>query len=146
MKIEGAPVDTIGLDKAKCFGKFNRKELTQVDIYHKPDCLRKKMMFASRVGQGRLQPKLNGQAMHDFVAAAIDPKDGGLMLCWAKHGTWPRNQLCKLCHCKPCNCNGMLPYVKTCSEFISSETQKKKKKAKKTVDLQSVAGGAKSGE
>ena len=98
------------------------------------------------VGQDGSQPKFNGQAMHDFIAAAIDPKDGGLMFYWAKRGTWPRNQLCALCQCKPCDCNGMLPCVKTCSEFISSETQKKKKKAKKTVDLQSADGGAKSGE
>jgi hypothetical protein len=40
----------------------------------------------------------------------------------------------------------MLPCVKTCSELISIETRKKKKKAKNTMELQIVGGGAKSGK
>jgi hypothetical protein len=32
-------VDTLGLHKAICFEKFNRKELMEDEKYHKPDIL-----------------------------------------------------------------------------------------------------------
>eukprot|EP00978_Attheya_sp_CCMP212_P027962 scaffold95194_cov38-Attheya_sp.AAC.1 len=42
----------------------------------------------------------------------------------------------RLCQSNPCDCNGMLPSVKRCSEFIIIETQKKRKKAKRAEELQ----------
>jgi hypothetical protein len=134
--IEEAPADTLGLHKVICFEKFNRKELTEEDKYHKPDLLRARMTHYYEIGQDGGQPKLTAKKIHDHLAAEIDPTDGGLMFCYAKRGSWPRGQLCNLCKSNPCDCNGMLPSVKTCSEFINTETQKKRKKAKKAEELQ----------
>jgi hypothetical protein len=132
--IEEAPVDTLGMHKAICFEKFNRKELTEEDKYHKPDCLRARMTYYYEIGQDGGQAKLTAKQMHDHLALELDPTDSGLMFCYAKRGSWPRAQLCNLCKSNPCNCNGMLPSVKTCSEFINTETQKKRKSAKKSEE------------
>jgi hypothetical protein len=130
--IEEASADTLGMQKVVCFEKFNRKELTEEDKYHKPVRLLERMKHYYEIGQDGRQPKLTAKKIHDYLAAEIDPKDGGgLMFCYAKRGSFPRAQLCILCQSNPCDCNGMLPSVKTCSEFINTETQKKRKKATK---------------
>ena len=56
-----APADTLGLHKAICFEKFNRKELTEEDKYHKPDLLRARMTHYYEIGQDGGLPKLTAK-------------------------------------------------------------------------------------
>jgi hypothetical protein len=49
--IEEAPVDTLELENTICFGKFNQKELTSDEKYHKPKRLVKKMLRLYKIGQ-----------------------------------------------------------------------------------------------
>jgi hypothetical protein len=52
------------------------------------------------------------------------------MFCYSKRGSWPRNAFCNLCKEDQCDCNRMLPSVKTIGEFKGSKTQKRRKKRK----------------
>jgi hypothetical protein len=127
-KIVESPADTLGIEHAICFGRFNRKE--DVPAYHKPDRLRTAMLRLFQIGQDGTSPMLNAASMQNELKKMRDPKDGGLLFCYSKRGSYPRSQLCKLCNQKPCDCNGMLPPLWMCQQFIGSQTQEKKKKDK----------------
>eukprot|EP00978_Attheya_sp_CCMP212_P047371 scaffold421334_cov62-Attheya_sp.AAC.2 len=64
------------------------------DKYHKPDLLRVsvRMTYYYEIGQDGGQPKLTAKKIHDHLAAEINPMDGGLMLCYAKCGSWPHGE------------------------------------------------------
>jgi hypothetical protein len=127
-----SPKGALGIDKAVCFGKLNRKEVKYDGQYHKPDCLSQELMNLYHIGQnGRLYHiGQNGGCPWERMRAMRDPLDGGLMFCYSKRGSWPRNQFCELCNLDECCCNGMLPSVKTISEFVNTQTQKQQKKQK----------------
>jgi hypothetical protein len=125
-----SPKGALGIDKAVCFGKMNRKEVTYEDQYHKPDRLLQELMFLYQIGQNGGCPKLKAKQMWERLRDMRDPRDGGLMFCHSKRGSWPRNQFCTLCNLEKCGCNGMLPSVKTISEFVNTQTQKRRKKQK----------------
>jgi hypothetical protein len=123
--LEEADADAVGLDKARCFGKLNRKE--GKDPYRKPTVLFARMLELFNIGGDGTERKINGQDMHDRLRAEHDPVDGGLMFCRAKKGSWPRKQYCEQCKNNPCNCNGMCPPKWMCDQFITTQTQKRKK-------------------
>jgi hypothetical protein len=75
-------------------------------------------------------PMLNSSCMQAELRKRRDPKDGGLLFCYSKRGSYPRDQLCELCNQKPCDCNGMLPPTWMCQQFITTQTQEKRKKDK----------------
>jgi hypothetical protein len=127
-KIVEASADTLGIDHAICYRKFNRKE--DQPAYHKPDRLRAEMLRLFQIGQDGTSPMLNAGSMQNELKKMRDPKDGGLMFCYSKRGSYPRGQLCNLCKQKPCDCNGMMPPVWMCQQFINTQTQEKKKKDK----------------
>jgi hypothetical protein len=83
-----------------------------------------------QIGQNGGCPKLKVKEMWERMQAMRDPFDGRLMFCYSKRGSWPRNQLCELCNLAECGCNGMLPSVKTISEFVNTQKQKQRKKQK----------------
>jgi hypothetical protein len=85
--INQMPTDTLGLHEALCFEKFKYKELTEDDKYHKSDLLCARMMHYCEIGQDGAQPELTEKKIHDNLAVEIDPMDGGLMFCYAKHGS-----------------------------------------------------------
>ena len=123
--LEEADVEAVGLDKARCFGKFNRKE--GKDPYHKPTVLFSRMLALFNIGGDGTERKINSQDMHDRLRVEHDPVDGGLMFCCAKRGKWPRKQYCEQRKNNPCNCNGMCPPKWMCDQFITTQTQKRKK-------------------
>jgi hypothetical protein len=125
-----SPKDALGIDKAACFGKMNRKEVTYEDMYHKPLRLIEELMTLYQIGQNGGCPKLKAKEMWERLRDMRDPLDGGLMFCYSKRGSWPRNQFCELCNLDACDCNGMLPSLKTISEFVNTQTQKRRKKSK----------------
>lgn len=133
-----APNEPSAID-ASCFGKFNRKELSQNDLYHKPDKLVKEMKRMYMIGQDGLCPKKKAFEVWDELQAMRDPKDGGLMFCYSKRGSWPRKQFCELCKKNPCACNGMLPSVKRIGEWMNTQTQNKKKVERKTSNQVSAS-------
>jgi hypothetical protein len=128
--IEEAPADAIAIKRAVCYGKFNRKELSYDDIYHKPSRLAQALLELYQIGQDGGCPKLKGREIWKRLRDMRDPTDGGLMFCYSKRGSWPRDKFCNLCEKDPCDCNGMLPEVKRVQEFMNSETQKRRKKRK----------------
>ncbi len=123
--LEEADADAVGLDKARCFGKLNWKE--GKDPYHKPKVLFACMLELFNIGGDGTERKINGQDMHDRLRAKHDLVDRGLMFCRATKGNWPRKQYCQQCKNNPCNCNGMCPPKWMCNQFITTQTQKRKK-------------------
>jgi hypothetical protein len=128
VKIKEAQRGTLGITKAVCYGKFNRKELSYDEVYHKPLRLLERLKYWFQYGQDGSCPVLKAVEIFAKLAVERDLQDNGLMFCHAKRGTYPRKQFCNLCKNNPCDCNGMLPPVKMVQQFITSETQKKKKK------------------
>ena len=128
--IEGGSPNALGFDKANCFGKINRKELTNDEIYHKPDRLRDHLLMLHKFGQNGTCPKLKAVEIHAKLAETRDPEDGGLMFCYSKRGSWPRD-FCQLCDEEPCECNGMRPPFEMVQRFMNAQTQKKQKQQKK---------------
>jgi cyclophilin family peptidyl-prolyl cis-trans isomerase len=127
--IEEAPVGTLGMNDAICFGKFNRKVLTYLEKYQKPFRLVQVLRELYRIGQDGSVPKLKAEEIHARVKEMRD-SDGSLMFCYSKRGSWPREQFCELCEHSPCDCNGMMLTVEKIKEWMNSETQKNKKAAK----------------
>jgi hypothetical protein len=125
-----ADVDALGLDGARCFGKLNRKE--GKDPYHKPQVLLDAMKALFSIGSDGTERKINGQDMRDRLRRELDPVDGGLKFCRAKRGTFPRKQHCLMCDNNPCICNGMCPPKWMCDQFITTQTQARKKNNKST--------------
>lgn len=118
---------------AVCFQKFNRKEDTTV--IHKTlaqiDALQE--IFHNH------EPKLTPAQARECMSNMIDDKDGGLMFCWSKRGTYmPKTgkhktaydawEGCTMCSQKPCECNGILLPEGTINSFFGSlaATQKKR--------------------
>ena len=126
---EEASVDALGLENAICRGKFNRKENS--NPYHKPHRLKLAIEAVFKIGQDGSVPKLKAPEIHTMLKKGRDPKDGGLMFCYAKPGTWPRKKFCNLCKQQPCDCNGMLPPVGKIQEMVTYLTQCEKKRKKK---------------
>jgi hypothetical protein len=126
--LEEADADTLALDDARCFGKLNRKE--GKDPYHKPKVLFDAMKELFMIGSDGSERKINGQDMRDRLKMELDPVDGGLKFCRAKRGTFPRKQYCHMCENNPCVCNGMCPPKWMCDQFITTQTQARKKNNK----------------
>jgi hypothetical protein len=129
--IEEAPADTLGLENTICFGKFNRKELASDEKYHKPERLVKEMLRLYKIGQDGGAPKLKPKEIRNILSKMVDPTDGGLLFCYSKRGSWPRQALCALCNHNPCDCNGMLLPLKIVTQWMNSQTQKKRNDQKK---------------
>jgi hypothetical protein len=129
--IQRAPPNEPSAKDASSFGKFNRKELSQDDIYHKPEKLVKEMTRLYKIGQDGSCPKKKAFEVWADLGLMRDPKDGGLMFCYSKRGSFPRKEFCELCQKKPCKCNGMLPSKKKIGEWMNTQTQNKKKAEKK---------------
>lgn len=125
--IEEAEAGALGLEYAICHGKFNRKE--GMDVYHKPEFLRRMLIKHFEIGQDGSCPKLKDKEILKILSEMRD-EDGGLMFCYSKRGSWPRDQFCDLCQKDPCNCNGMLPPLWMVSQFMNTLTQKKKRAKK----------------
>jgi hypothetical protein len=123
--LEEADADFVGLAKARCFGKLNRKE--GKDPYHKPTVLFARMLEIFNIGSDGTRRKINEQDMHNWLRGERDPVDGGLKFCHFKKGSWPWKQYCEQCKNNPCNCNGMCPPKWMCDQFITTQTQKRKK-------------------
>jgi hypothetical protein len=66
-------------EHAVCFGKFNRKEGTEV--YQKPFTLFKAMCDLFEI---RKMPKLNASSMNKELQKMTNPKDGGHKFCYHK--------------------------------------------------------------
>jgi hypothetical protein len=100
--------------------------------YHKPDSRpRTEMLRLFQIGHDGTSPMLNRASMQNDLRKMRDKKDGGLVFCYSKRGSFPQDHLCKLCNQKACNCNDMLPPLWMCQQFYCSQTQEKKKKKKK---------------
>ena len=125
-----APVGARGIKAAECLGMFNRKG--RAPAYHKPEKLVKELERLYAIGSDKSTAKLTAVQIYEELKNMIDPKDGGLMFCYSKRGTFvPKDrydawQGCDLCNKKPCCCNGMLPPVSMIQSWINSQTQKKK--------------------
>jgi hypothetical protein len=65
--IEELPKDALGIDKAVCFGKMNRTEVTYEYQYHKPYCLLQELIFLYQVGQNGGCPKLKVKQMWECL-------------------------------------------------------------------------------
>jgi hypothetical protein len=133
--LEEANVGALGLDNARCFGKFNQNE--GKDPYHKPAVLFAAMKELFNIGSDGTERKVNGQEMRDRLRMELDPVDVvlDLKLCRAKRGTYPRKQYdCHTCDNNPCICNGMCPPKWMCDQFIMTHMQARKKKKNKVAD------------
>jgi hypothetical protein len=106
--VEVAVTGQLGEVQARCQGRFNRKK-DGVNNYRKPKRLLQELKTLFDI-----EPKLRPHEMKERMAAMIDPADGGLFFCYSKRDT-----------------NGMLLSEDTLSQWISSETQKRKKSSKK---------------
>jgi hypothetical protein len=106
--VEVAVTGQLGEVQARCRGRFNRKK-DGVNNYRKPKRLLQELKTLFDI-----EPKLRPHEMKERMAAMIDPADGGLFFCYSKRDT-----------------NGMLLSEDTIAQWISSETQKRKKASKK---------------
>ncbi len=71
--LEEADADAVGLDKARCFGKLNRRE--GKDPYHRPKALSARMLELFNIGGDGTKRKINGQDMHDRLRVERNPLD-----------------------------------------------------------------------
>jgi NRPS condensation-like uncharacterized protein len=87
--------------------------------------------------------KVEPKEISKILSQMIDPTDGGLMFCYSKRGSWPRQALCALCNHNLCDCNGMLPLLKIVTQWMNSQTQKKRNDQKKIDESSARADPAK---
>jgi hypothetical protein len=99
----------------------------------------REMLRLYKIGQEGGAPKLNPKEIWKILSQMIDPTDGGLMFCYSKRGYWPHQALCALCNHNPCDCSEMLPLLQIVTQWMKSQTQKKRNDQKK---IDGAAAGA----
>ena len=133
---EAAP-GSKGVVAAVCYQSFNRIENRQ-KIYKTAAHINFLEEIFYRAG-----PNSTATQAREEMRTAIDEKDGGLMFCTAKKGTfmpktgkhraayeaWPG---CIMCDKKPCECNGPCLPESTITSFFSRLASQQKKSGKLT--------------
>jgi len=108
--IVAAAPGALGSNDAKCHGCFNRKEATTPHC--KPDRLLQELLkLFDNEGE---EKKLTVKQFRDRMKMQIDPEDGGLLFCYSKKDT-----------------NRKLLSEDSITQWINSETQKRRKQGKK---------------
>jgi hypothetical protein len=123
---EEAEAGALGLEDVICHCKLNCKEGTE-KVYHKPELSWRTLIKHFKIGQDGSCLKLKDKEILKLMSEMSD-KDGGLICCYSKRRSWPRDQLCNLCQKEPCNCNGMLPPLWMISQFMNTLTHRKRRR------------------